>query len=109
MPGDTELTPVELVCPHCSASLVEHDHVGQCGVVPEAGDVSVCAHCSEVALFADSPDGGLLLRTPSVAELAEGYGETALWAAREALRACPGDVVAAVLRARCDRRVVDDD
>lgn len=41
----------EFVCPHCGAKVDDHASIGEGDVDPEPGHVSICLHCSGLAIF----------------------------------------------------------
>lgn len=42
----------EVDCPHCGARLRQHDSPEKPGKPPEPGDMTHCARCSKVSVFA---------------------------------------------------------
>lgn len=80
-------------CPHCGAEIDCHD-----GVIdkrpPRSGDVSICAYCRNLSMFATGPHG-LHLRKPTTAEYDEIANHPAVAAALHALALHPSAHAAA--------------
>ena len=90
-----------MICPHCEEHLTDHDPVtGPTSITPTPGDAAMCFECGEVAVYDHDPSGVLMLRTPTVPELAEIHSHPGTQAARSAWAAYPDDLNTAMTQAR---------
>ncbi len=99
MPHPTPSRVVATVCPSCGHHLRGHDSVTDPAAVPAEGDVAMCASCLAPSLYALTPLGALVLRTPTVDEELELQTAPQLAAALRARQAHFRSVAAAVAAA----------
>jgi hypothetical protein len=88
------MTSTEIPCPHCGAPNDCHDGT-ESSHVPGDGDVSICAGCRNIAIYAVS-SLGLWLRRPTQAEYEELAKDEEIAAAQAALAVRLGGVHSAV-------------
>lgn len=82
-------------CPSCHHDASEDLAADGSGDQPEAGDLSVCWYCADIAIFRRSPLGILTLAAPTAAELDEARDDPEVRAALAARERAKHDVALA--------------